>query len=92
MRKSIKTLAVTSAVVAGLAAAPALYAHDSKESDGSMTGSGMMDRRGGMTGEGGMMSMMQMMQQMGPMMESCTKMMQTKTDRMQAPEVDPQDG
>ena len=54
MRRSIKTLAVTSAVIAGLTAAPALYAHDSSESGGSMMGSGMM-------GQGGMMGMM-----MGP--------------------------
>ncbi len=64
MRKSIKALAVTSAVVAGLAAAPALYAHDSKESGGSMMGSGMM-------GQGGMMG------QMSEMMEGCNKMMQS---------------
>lgn len=67
MLKSIKALAVTSAVIAGLVAAPALYAHDSKESGGSMMGSGMM-------GQGGMMNMMG---QMSEMMEGCNKMMQS---------------
>lgn len=67
MRRSIKALAVTSAVIAGLAAAPALYAHDSKESGTSMMGSGMM-------GQGGMMNMMG---QMSEMMEGCKKMMQS---------------
>lgn len=67
MRKSIKTLAITSTVVAGLAAAPALYAHDSERSGGSMMRSGMM-------GEGGMMGMMN---QMSEMMEGCKRMMQS---------------
>lgn len=68
MRKSIKALAITSAVIAGLAAAPALYAHDSNESGGSMMDSGMM-------GQGGMMGMMG---QMSEMMEGCNKMMQSQ--------------
>jgi hypothetical protein len=67
MRRSIKALAVTSAVIAGLAAAPALYAHDSNESGGSMMGSGMMSQG----------SMMGMMGQMSEMMEGCNKMMQS---------------
>ncbi|MGE0333855.1 MAG: hypothetical protein AB7Q76_01075 [Gammaproteobacteria bacterium] len=71
MRRSIKALAVTSVVMAGLAAAPALYAHDSKESGGSMMGSGMM-------GQGGMGGMMNMMGQMSEMMEGCSKMMQSQ--------------
>lgn len=70
MRKSIKALAIASAIIAGLAAAPALYAHDSEESGDSMTGSGMM-------GQGGMMGMMNMMGQMSEMMETCNKMMQS---------------
>lgn len=65
MRKSIKALAVTSAVIAGLAAAPALYAHESKESGSSMMG------------QGGMMNMMGIMGQMSEMMEGCSKMMQS---------------
>lgn len=67
MHKSIKALAVTSAVIAALVAAPALYAHESKESDSSMMGPGMMD-------QGGMMGMMG---QMSEMMEGCSKMMQS---------------
>ena len=42
MRKSIKALAIASAVIASLAVAPALYAHDSEESGDAMMGSGMM--------------------------------------------------
>src|SRR3546814_15370118 len=67
MRKSMKTLAVASALIAGLAAAPALYAHDSEGSGGSKMGSGMM-------GQGGMMGMMG---QTSEMMENCNKMMQS---------------
>lgn len=63
MRKWIKTLAVTSAIATALAA-PALYAHESEGSGGSMMGSGMM-------------GMMGMMQQMSGMMEGCGKMMQS---------------
>lgn len=62
MRKSIKALAIASAVIAGLAVAPALYAHDSEESGSSMMG------RGGMMG---------MMGQMSEMMEGCNRMMQS---------------
>ncbi|MBI1260621.1 MAG: hypothetical protein GC184_02745 [Rhizobiales bacterium] len=61
MRKSIKALAITTTIIAGLAAAPALYAHDSKESDDSMMGSGMMN----------------MMGEMSEMMEGCNRMMQS---------------
>ncbi len=70
MRKSIKALAITSTVIAGLVVAPALYAHDSEDSDDSMMGPGMM-------GQGGMMGMMNMMGQMSEMMETCNKMMQS---------------
>lgn len=62
MRKSIKALAIASAVIAGLAVAPALYAHE--ESRDSMMGSGMM-------GQGSMMG------QMSEMMEGCNRMMQS---------------
>lgn len=61
MRNSIKALAVTSAVIAGLAVTPALYAHDSKESESG----------GPMMGQGGMMG------QMSEMIENCNKMMQS---------------
>lgn len=67
MLRSIKTLAIASVIVAGLAIAPALYAHDSGESGGAMTGPGMM-------GQGGMMGMMG---QMSEMMEGCNQMMQS---------------
>jgi hypothetical protein len=42
MRKNLKTLLVASTLAAGLAAAPALYAHDSDGASGSMMGRGMM--------------------------------------------------
>ena len=51
MRKSLKTLAIASALVAGLAATPVLYAHDSQGSSNSMMG-----RR--VVGQAGMMGMM----------------------------------
>ena len=70
MLKTIKALAIASAVIAGLAVAPALYAHDSEESGDSMMGSGLM-------GQGGMMGMMNMMGQMSQMMEGCNRMMQS---------------
>ncbi len=64
MRKSIKALAIASAVIASVAVAPALYAHDSEESGDAMMGSGMM-------------GMMNMMGQMSEMMEGCNRMMQS---------------
>jgi Spy/CpxP family protein refolding chaperone len=63
MRKHLKTLLVASMLAAGLAAAPAIYAHDSDGAGGSMMGRGMM-------GQGGMMG------QMSSMMENCSQMMQ----------------
>ena len=63
MRKHLKSLLVASTLAAGLAAAPAIYAHDSDDAGGSMMGRGMM-------GQGGMMG------QMSPMMENCSQMMQ----------------
>ncbi len=73
MRKSLKALFVASAFVAGIAAAPTLYAHDSQDSQGSTMGPGMMG--------GG--NMMNMMSQMSEMMETCNKMMQDMTQRHQ---------
>ena len=61
MTKPIKAFVLASAVVASMAVAPALYAHDSDRSAESMMGSGMMG----------------MMQQMSGMMEGCSKMMQS---------------
>jgi hypothetical protein len=51
MRKHLKTLLVASTLAAGLAVAPAIYAHDSAGGSGSMMGRGMM-------GQGGTMGMM----------------------------------
>ncbi|MBI4184448.1 MAG: hypothetical protein HY521_10660 [Proteobacteria bacterium] len=66
MRKSPKTLAVAAALVAALAAATTLYAHESQDSGGSMMGPDMM-------GQGDMMGMMG---RMSVMMETCNRMMQ----------------
>lgn len=73
MRKSMKILAVASALVAGVAIAPALYAHDLERSGGSMMGPGTMD-------QGGMMGMMNMMGQMSQMTDQCNEMMQGAGD------------
>lgn len=72
MRKSMKLLTVTGALVAVLSIAPALHAHDTKGSQDSMMG------QGGMM-QGGQGGMMKMMGQMSQMMESCNKMMQSMT-------------
>lgn len=69
MPKHLKTLLAASALVAGLAAAPALYA------DSSDGGSGMMGRS--MMGDG---HMMEMMGQMSAMMATCNEMMQAVQD------------
>ena len=66
MRKHLKTLLVASILAGGLAAAPAIYAHDSGGGSGSMMGRGMMGQSG----------MMGMMGQMSSMMENCSQMMQ----------------
>lgn len=60
MRKHLKTLLVASTLAGGLAAAPAIYAHDSDGAGGSMMGRGMMG----------------MMGQMSSMMGNCNQMMQ----------------
>jgi membrane protease subunit (stomatin/prohibitin family) len=59
MRKHRKTLLVASTLALGLAAAPALYAHDSDGADGSMMGRGMMGQMSSM-----MKNCSQMMQAM----------------------------
>jgi hypothetical protein len=66
MRTHLKTLLVASMLAAGLAIAPAIYAHDPDGGSGSIMGRGMMGQ-GGMTG---------MMGQMSSMMENCNRMMQ----------------
>ena len=70
MRKHLKILLIASTLAAGLAAAPAIYAHDSDDAGVSMMGRGMM-------GQGGMMGMMS---QMNGMMEDCSEMMQGMND------------
>ncbi len=61
MRTQLKTLAVAATLVAGFAAAPAVYAHQSQGSQGSMMGGG---------------NMMGMMGQMNEMIGTCNKIMQ----------------
>jgi len=70
MRKIATILAVTTVMIAGLAARSALYADDAKEKPGSMMGNGMMGD-GHMSGHG----MMGMMRGMGRMMDHCDSMM-----------------
>ena len=60
MRKPMKSFAIASALTAGLALAPALYAQDLLGFRGAMMGPGMM-------GQGGMMNMMGQMGQPAPM-------------------------
>ena len=80
MKLNMKTLAVASALVIGLGAAPLVYAHDTGGSQGSMMGQGMMGQggmmqggQGGQMGQGGMMNMMG---QVSQMMATCNQMMQ----------------
>jgi hypothetical protein len=80
MSKHLRTLVAGAAIVAGLAAAPALYAQNHlRMPQGSTMGEGgMRGTMGGMMSE--MMNMMGMsgdMDNMGGMMEHCSQMMQT---------------
>lgn len=68
MRKSTIALTFASVFLAGVAAAPALYAHDDLGSSGSM------GRMMGDANEGGMRGMMGMMRQMSQMMDHCSSM------------------
>jgi hypothetical protein len=68
MYRSLKFLAA--AIVAGLALTSPIVAADDNQSPGSNMGSGMTEHGG----------MMNMMQQMSQMMESCNKMMQSIPD------------
>ncbi len=77
MRKTLKALFVASAFVAGIAAVPTLYAHDSQGSQGSTMSPGMM-------GGGNMMNMMSQMSEMSEMMETCKKTT-TNNDLYQRP-------
>jgi len=76
MRKPMKAITVTSALIAALAVAPDIRAQEQPGTGGS--GSGQM--QGGMMGQGGMMQG-NMMGQMSQMMEGCNKMMQSMNDR-----------
>ena len=75
MRKNLKTLLTTTAVLAALAGGPALYVYaDTPSSQGSGR---MMQGSGGMMqgGQGNMMGMMNMMGQMSQMTETCNNVM-----------------
>ncbi len=87
MKTNLKTLVAAAALIAGIGAASAVYAHEDEKSSGSMMGQGgmMQGNPGNMTG------MMNMMGQMSTMMESCNKMMQGMTKKHeQSPEADPE--
>jgi hypothetical protein len=77
MSRKVKTVVAASALIGGLLAAPALYAHST---GGGMMGGMMQGGQGDMMGQGGMMEgmmgMMNMMSQMSGMMEDCSEMMQ----------------
>jgi hypothetical protein len=66
MFSSLKFLGFAVTVAVGLAFTPQIFAADTSQSPGSNMGTGMMEQGG----------MMNMMQQMSQMMESCNKMMQ----------------
>jgi len=75
MPRKLKTVVAASALIGGLLAAPALYAHGT--GGGGMMGGMMQGPQGEMMGQGGMMEgMMNMMSQMSGMMEDCSEMMQ----------------
>ena len=75
MRTRTKTILAASVVGIGLLAAPALDAHDSGASQGSMMGPGMMSQDGMMGGMmSGMRSMMGMSDEMAGMMAQCQEM------------------
>ena len=79
--KPIKNLSIAAAVATLLATG--VVAQDNSGSSGQM-----MDGENGMSGNmmqgdmSGMMPMMQMMQQMGPMMKACTEMMEAMNGSM----------
>jgi hypothetical protein len=71
MPRNLKTVVAASALIGGLLAAPALYAH------GTGGGGMVQGRQGDMMGQRGMMNMMQ---QMSQMMGQCNEMMQDMDD------------
>ncbi|WP_147457588.1 hypothetical protein [Paracoccus alkanivorans] len=70
------------------------YAHAQEDMEQGMAPDRMMkdDRMMDQTDMPGMMGMMRMMDQMGPMMEACTEMMQAMNDRSEPVKPAPQDG
>ena len=79
MPKKLKILVAASALIGGLLAAPALYAHGT--GGGGMMGGMMQGRQGHvMDHDGSMEGMMNMMSQMSGMMEHCNEMMQGTGD------------
>ena len=74
MPRKLKTVVAASALIGGLLAAPALYAHGT--GGGGMMGGMMQGPQGEMMGQGMMEGMMKMMSQMSGMMEDCSEMMQ----------------
>ena len=92
MRNNVKRLLATTAVVAALAAAPALYAYAHTSDSPNTTDQGMMGN-GGMMGGGSMKGMMEMMRQMGQMARNCNAMMTSvMTDHGMAPNEQPNQG
>jgi hypothetical protein len=78
MRKSLQTLAITSALVAGFAMASPLLAAQTLAPPDTTKEPDMMGKGSDMMGKGsGMMGGDDKMKQMSQMMESCNKMMQT---------------
>lgn len=76
MRKNWNGLVAASTLLAGLAAATALYAQDEPATRQNPMGqSGMMQDGRGMMDKMNMMGQMGQMGQMGEMMETCNKMM-----------------
>jgi len=74
MRKLTKAVLPATILVAGILAAPALYAQGDRGPSGSMMGHGMMGDNS-TKDDGGMMGMMKMMRQMSQMMDHCNNMM-----------------
>ncbi|GMQ77211.1 MAG: hypothetical protein BMS9Abin01_2533 [Gammaproteobacteria bacterium] len=84
MRTGLKTLITASALVAGIAAAPLLYAQSAEDTPGTQAapmghdktkGHGGMMGQGDKTGQGNMMGMMMSDQMMDQMIEAHDKMM-----------------
>lgn len=89
MRTPLKTLMIASALVAGIATAPALYAQSPEDTPspqvsptghGNMMGHDNTMGQGNKTDQGNKTGMMKMMGQMSQMMKTHDKMMQTMMD------------